>query len=408
MKLLQYIKGLRRGKDAHRIELEAMKDPFLSEALEGYDAVDDNHPERIERMREQINNKQHPKQVSWRKTWGIAAAILLCLSLGSYFFIAYYDHSSSGQRPVFSENINDTIKTYKETSDTMHVYMPVIRPSKNELIASTRSITQKQKEIRQDMEIAESVSQESVQAVSAFGQEESVMDQMKPTFASKVVKAKTRESSLPRPVYGKVTDSSGEPLIGATIQQKGDKTGTVTGIDGSFELEISGSDPLVLNYIGFESVEITPDTNKSMLIAMHESQQVLDEVVVAGYAQAKRKDFTGSISKTDSNVENELVGRTAGASVKKQKEIKPEPEIGMKAYKKYLKENIILPTDSVCKDVRGKVKLRFFVDFEGYPYNIQVIKSLCETADTEAIRLIKEGCRWKYSDRPVEIEVSFN
>ncbi len=41
MKLLQYIKGLRKGKDAHRIEQDAMTDTFLADALEGFDAVDD-------------------------------------------------------------------------------------------------------------------------------------------------------------------------------------------------------------------------------------------------------------------------------------------------------------------------------------------------------------------------------
>ena len=56
MNLLRYIKGLRRGKDAHHVELEAMKDLFLSEALEGYDAIDDDHLKRISRIQKQIKN----------------------------------------------------------------------------------------------------------------------------------------------------------------------------------------------------------------------------------------------------------------------------------------------------------------------------------------------------------------
>lgn len=47
MKLLDYIRGLRKGKEAHRLEKESMKDPFLADAMDGYHQVEGDHEEQI-------------------------------------------------------------------------------------------------------------------------------------------------------------------------------------------------------------------------------------------------------------------------------------------------------------------------------------------------------------------------
>ena len=60
MKFLDYIQGVRRGKGAHRIEHEAMNDPFLSAAIEGYDSVAGNHAERIARMQASVLARTAP------------------------------------------------------------------------------------------------------------------------------------------------------------------------------------------------------------------------------------------------------------------------------------------------------------------------------------------------------------
>ena len=51
MKLLDYIRGLRKGKEAHRLEKESMQDPFLADAIDGYNQVEGNHEQRIEKLR---------------------------------------------------------------------------------------------------------------------------------------------------------------------------------------------------------------------------------------------------------------------------------------------------------------------------------------------------------------------
>ena len=55
MKLLDYIRGLRKGKEAHRLEKESMKDPFLADAMDGYHQVEGDHDEQINKLRMKVN-----------------------------------------------------------------------------------------------------------------------------------------------------------------------------------------------------------------------------------------------------------------------------------------------------------------------------------------------------------------
>lgn len=84
--MMQYIQGQRKGKEAHRLEKEAMKDPFLSDALDGYQAVEGNPMESIEAMRRRISRRTRSRRESITK-WSIAASLLICLGFGSYFWL---------------------------------------------------------------------------------------------------------------------------------------------------------------------------------------------------------------------------------------------------------------------------------------------------------------------------------
>ncbi|MDR2138502.1 MAG: hypothetical protein LBP50_03000 [Tannerella sp.] len=84
--LLNYIRGQRKGREAHRIEREAMRDPFLAEALEGFEAVDGLHAERIMSIRKRLSSQMRR---TYLRTGRLAAAagLLLCLLAGSYFLL---------------------------------------------------------------------------------------------------------------------------------------------------------------------------------------------------------------------------------------------------------------------------------------------------------------------------------
>lgn len=85
MKLIDYIKGTRRGKDANRIERDAMTDPFLSEAIEGYDAVYGNHTDELNSLSEKIERLGQKRRRAVSKMqytiWGVVAAVVILVAV---------------------------------------------------------------------------------------------------------------------------------------------------------------------------------------------------------------------------------------------------------------------------------------------------------------------------------------
>lgn len=99
-------------------------------------------------------------------------------------------------------------------------------------------------------------------------------------------------------VKGQVLDTTGEPVIGATVRVKGSKTGTVTDIDGKFTLNANAGSTIEISYIGYKTV--TAKAGSSPLsIKMEEDGQTLNDVVVVGYGTMRKKDLTGSVVQID-------------------------------------------------------------------------------------------------------------
>lgn len=100
------------------------------------------------------------------------------------------------------------------------------------------------------------------------------------------------------PVKGVVADSNGDPIIGASVVEKGKSSnGTITDLDGNFTLKVSAeAKRLVVSYIGMKSQEVVISSDRSLLtIKLEDDNQALDEVVVIGYGSKARKDLTGSV-----------------------------------------------------------------------------------------------------------------
>lgn len=97
-------------------------------------------------------------------------------------------------------------------------------------------------------------------------------------------------------VKGIVKDGSGEPLIGVNILIKGTPNGTITDINGAYEVSASPNATLVFTYIGFLTQEVQVKKQNIVNVVMKDDSQSLDEVVVVGYGTVKKRDLTGSVS----------------------------------------------------------------------------------------------------------------
>ena len=126
-------------------------------------------------------------------------------------------------------------------------------------------------------------------------------------------------------VVGTVTDEKGASLPGVSVLVKGISKGTITDMNGKFAITLSGSsNVLVFSYIGYESKEMKAYAGKPMLITLKEDSKSLNEVMVIGYQDVRKKDLTGSVAKANitdmlkapvSSFDQALAGRVAGVSV---------------------------------------------------------------------------------------------
>lgn len=98
-------------------------------------------------------------------------------------------------------------------------------------------------------------------------------------------------------VSGKVTDKTGEPLVGVNVLVKGTSTGTMTDLDGNWNIpNVNQGAVLVFSSIGFASQEVTVGSKTTLNVVLEDDTNFLDEVVVVGYGTARRRDLSGSIS----------------------------------------------------------------------------------------------------------------
>ena len=418
MKLLDYIRGLRKGKEAHRLEKESMKDPFLADAMDGYGQVEGNHEQRIGQLRMQVSARATKKRNLSKKPWSIAACLIIGFGISSYFL--FLKKSMTDEVFIAEESVSTKLAEPAAPPTPAIPATPTVpaTPQKEIALATTKvktdstpisEITARQADKKDMIAKIQTTSQPQGAPVAAVPMMEEVSEETAAlqevvatidTFESesdKKMKMAKVATILPQNnmIKGRVTDEKGEPLIGASVTYKGTNIGTITNMNGEFSLvKKDDKKRLTAEYIGYDPVEIRVDTSRTMLIAMNENKQTLNEVVVVGYGAKKNKKSTtlGSVVKVEEQAE---------------KEITPQPVIGKRSYQKYLKENLVRPADEKCAQVKGKVVLTFLVNKEGRPFYIKVKESLCESADKEAIRLIQEGPDWIYGNKLAEVTVKF-
>lgn len=125
-------------------------------------------------------------------------------------------------------------------------------------------------------------------------------------------------------VSGTITDGYGDTLIGVTVMEEGTANGTISEVDGSYQLSVSSQARLNFSYIGYKTQSIEVKGQQKIDVTMREDSEVLSEVVVVGYGQMKRSDLTGAITSVSADaisksvptsIDQVLQGRAAGVQV---------------------------------------------------------------------------------------------
>ena len=129
-----------------------------------------------------------------------------------------------------------------------------------------------------------------------------------------------------RSISGTVVDAKSDPLIGASILIKGTSSGTVTDVNGAFQMNVPEGSVLVVSYTGYVSQSITLGASNTMVITLQADQRLLDEVVVTAFGiERKRNDLSVSAQKVtgdevnqvrSNNFVNALSGKVAGLDIR--------------------------------------------------------------------------------------------
>jgi len=419
MKLIQYIQGKRRGKEANKLEREAMNDPFLQDAIDGFDAVEGNHVQDIDALERSIMQQATRRKlfVPYR-AWaiGVAASVVLMLGIGSLFYfrtekpqvIALHPpvrvtlppaDTARNSTPAPEERAVAQQLDKKLRKPAAVLSVPQAAESDSEPIKTQEEINESKQhvsvsDVYAGYDIADVPSGKDIADVMPFRPVDSNKTQAdkvqavavngSPVQKESVTRTITKLSDVKAPsgvITGQVLDDAGEPLIGATVKVKGMNLGTITNAEGKFELpaQLNGKDKLVTSYIGYQNEEI-PAAGNSYIIKLKPSSSALSEVVVVGYASQRKSDVSGSVSATPVTDE----------------------KFGEKEFEKYYKT---YHRAGLCDRTEYVLKARFRIDANGKPIQIEVAQSPCSEIEQEFTALLMGAPVWTKTNRTVKLTI---
>ena len=134
-------------------------------------------------------------------------------------------------------------------------------------------------------------------------------------------------SLFAKPISGTIRDANGEAIVGASVLVQNTAIGTVTDLDGLYQLDVDAGKKIVISYVGYKTQTISVTDGRAVYnVTLEEDSELLEDVVVVGYGTQKRSDVTGAISSVSAkdiesfstkSLAESLQGLAAGVSVTK-------------------------------------------------------------------------------------------
>lgn len=420
LQIQKYLNGELDARAMHELERRALDDPFLADALEGYEHAGTDQQKHLLDLSGRLQNRA--RKVKRLFAWGAisaAASVVLVIGIGIWFFV----RSSKPQNQPQAELVTTATKKSSDTTQEADKPAKADTTRSNNKANNAIAETNIRKVHRPGVNKAESdANSYHVPAPSAetspvlvfkkfkdstpvnemavdgskTGQKDSIThdvlkssvpfaanNAVKPARKKKVVNPDTvlqghvdGVSVEPSNITGVVTGrDDGMPITGAIVKITGSGFGAVTDAKGRFALRnVPHNATLAIGYIGYKSKKIRVKQGDSLTISLEPVSNTLSEVVVT-------------------RTNNENAGRITT----------PTPVNGWDDLDSYLKENSKSPDGKT-----GKVKLTFVVNPDGSLSNFKVTKSLNAADDQKAIDLIKNGPAWSggSDNKPHEVKVT--
>jgi len=377
----RYHSGQLSSAEMHALEKAALDDLFLADALEGYQHTGTATADLTslqQKLQGRIQKEEGKRKTffignNWMK---IAALFILFAGGGWLVFQMFADGNkkseiavtpaSQQKTPTTSENRGDSIKVYSDAPSTNNIPL-------NESTPATGKNATKKKEItpstnNRELVIIESHPQRNVTFPSVSNQS---FDSLQ-TMAMK----RFEPSALKK-------DASADSLLARSAGYEKEKSRAKNSEEFSARLHPFSTDKKISGQVSGVKV----DTIKNFDVVLQPAPMAEVEVVVVNQNK--------TVARQDARRRMHITVDTL------------EPVEGWTNFGDYIATNMRAPEELETKPVKGEVELSFEVNKQGEPVNITVVRSLCEKCDEEAIRLLKEGPRWKKNKKKGKVKFNF-
>ena len=366
----------------HELERQALDDPFLADAIEGYSQTNKPATKQLSILQTQLSERIAQQQAlkntlgfSWQRLSIAAAAGLLFITASILFYMRTQQQGDQiAMQPKEVEvSLTPADSMVENSSAAVPESAPEVaaEPRKKAVVRGTAAAEERETE----------AAKSQLKQVVVLKKEARAADPQPTFYGARKLEEKTAVvSSLSiaederAKITGKVLSADGEPLIGVSVRISGSNTGVSTNLNGEFQLQDSTERTLRLSYLGFKEKEVKASPGDPVIVSLEESSHSLNEVVTVGYGSKKK-------------------------SLKEA-----QPVSGWKNYETYLRSNI-RQSEGITK---GKVVVSFSVNSSNQLQNFKIEKGLTQESNAEAIRLIKEGPAWQHGkDSVIKVTVPF-
>lgn len=411
-----YLEGKLDASTMHKVERISLEDPFVAQALAGLTEAK-KRTQTLSLLQKQLQERVAEKPVE-RKMWRMASHRLSIAATAAVLFLTvsvlfWMRENHRQEQAALAANKPKNIEIDLKADAVAVVPVDTVIKSKPEaLAADPKKIEQALRQTlakgnraiaknnypKEDV-ITEAPSLQAKETVKArlkkdMTETQAVMVGARtaaPTPPAQALEGRVEgiqvQTSNAKLVRGMVSDINGRPIAGAEIKMVGNDLRAITNMSGEFTLPADKQgDKVALEVasLGFAKKNVEVATNEKTNIHLEQRSNALSEVVVAGYGDAKKKSAT--VAKEAAKIDSPIVFASRVVDVENV-----IPVQGWKPFDEYLKNS-----NKLYKDGTQIVNLHFTVKKDGSVANIKLIKGQSEEMDKEAIRLLKEGPKWKY------------
>lgn len=397
-----YLEGKLDASMMHKVERISLEDPFVAQALAGLTEAK-KRAQTLSILQRQLQERVAEKPVE-RKMWRMASHRLSIAATAAVLFltVSVLFWMRENQRQQQTEL---AASKAKHIEIDLKPQVAAAAPSVDSAVApmAATAVDKKKAEDALDKTLSkgsQAIASNRAKNMAASSQDPVLLDKPPAVASFKREHAESPMSvvgpvkSVPTPpvqalesraegvqpqtsyatVRGKVFDNLGRPIPGANVKMVGEDARAITNGSGEFVLSTDKKADKVsieVASLGYNRKNIEAKANEKLDIRLEESSNALNEVAIVSYGAAKKKAAVAAKEITDEVV----IGI---------------PEIGWKAYSDYLQKNNKLYTDGT-----KTVMLGFKILADGTPTDVKVVKSEGKAMDDEAIRLLKDGGKWK-------------